>query len=412
MRFVLTAIGSAGDVFPFLGLALRLRQRGHDVAMIANGHFRPLLESHGIPMREFGSAEAYRQAITNPDLWHPLKGFRTVMQLIEDQRGLMQNMLEMAGREDVIIAHSLAFAARLLEESGQRKVVSIVLQPAVLRSVHEGPVMGGNHGITPLPRWMQRLCWQAVDRWWVDPLVNPILDPLRQEMHLPRQRHYFAQWLHSPRLSIGFFPEWYAPMQPDWQEGIRLMGFPLCDDVAQIPIPAALEALLESGVRPLVFTPGSAMKHAHEFFDAATKASQVRKTPAIFLTTHREQLPDQLPSGMYHFDFAPLSQILPRCCGLVHHGGIGTTAAALAAGIPQIIMPLSHDQPDNAARIVRLGLGARLWPRKFTASRLGGLLEQILHDPQITTNCRNAASRLSKVDALEQTCQLIEQTMA
>ena len=121
MRFVLTPIGSAGDVFPFLGLALRLRERGHDVAMISNGHFRPLIESHDIPMVEFGSAEAYRQATTNPDLWHPLKGFGAVMNLVQDQRGLMQSMQKLAGKEGVIIAHSLAFAPVFLRNPAGTK---------------------------------------------------------------------------------------------------------------------------------------------------------------------------------------------------------------------------------------------------------------------------------------------------
>ena len=271
--------------------------------------------------------------------------------------------------------------------------------------------MGGNHGMTRLPRWLQRLIWQGVDRWWVDPLVARILDPLRDELHLPRQRHYFDHWLHSPRLTVGLFPDWYAPIQPDWHPAIRLTSFPLCDEVSRIPIPPALASLLDSGQRPLVFTPGSAMKHAHEFFDAAVQACQTLKLTAILLTSHQEQLPAHLPPNIHHFDFAPLSQILPRCAGLVHHGGIGTTAAALAAGIPQVIMPLSHDQPDNAARIVRLELGARLWPREFTAGRLSKLLQQLLKDPHMATNCRTAAGRLQSIDALTQTCQLIEQAV-
>ena len=74
MKYVLTPIGSAGDVFPFLGLALRLRDRGHQVSMITNGHFQPLIEGHGIPFDAFGTDEDYRKAIDNPDLFAPDQG--------------------------------------------------------------------------------------------------------------------------------------------------------------------------------------------------------------------------------------------------------------------------------------------------------------------------------------------------
>src|SRR6185436_13395214 len=90
----------------------------------------------------------------------------------------------------------------------------------------------------------------------------------------------------------------------------------------------------------------------------------------ILLTRHREQVPDNLPREVIHIDYAPFSQLLPRCAALVHHGGIGTSAQALASGVPQLVTPFTHDQPDNAARLKRLG-GAEVLPSsRYRAHRI------------------------------------------
>lgn len=408
LKFLLTPIGSAGDVFPFVGLALRLRERGHEVAMISNGHFGPLIRSHGISFEEFGSADDYRKAIEHPEIFHPIRGFQTVINFVRDQRKLLDLIRPHARQGAIVIHHTLCFAARLLEEAHQARVISIILQPATIRSVYDGPVMGGNHGITLLPRFLQRAIWHGVDTFLVDPAVSATIDDLRAELHLPRQRHCFANWIHSPNLSIALFPDWYAPPQPDWPASLRQASFPLCDSVSGQSTPPALQQLLDSGTRPIVFTPGTGNIYAHQFFAAATAACCSLNRPAILLTTHRDHLPATLPPNIHHFDFAPLSQILPRCAALVHHGGIGTTAAALAAGIPQIIMPLSHDQPDNAARIVRHHWGLRLWPRRFTAKRLATSLDQLLSAPAIATATQSTATRLAQANGLTQACDLME----
>ncbi len=131
--------------------------------------------------------------------------------------------------------------------------------------------------------------------------------------------------------------------------------------------------------RRLVFTPGSANLFGRSFFDAAVGACQQLGRRGILLTRFAEQLPPSLPSGVVHFDFVPLSLLLPRCAAFVNHGGIGSVSQAMAAGIPQLMMPLAHDQIDNAARIARLGVGSfartapfYCWPGSEDAPRTFG----------------------------------------
>src|SRR5262245_32877190 len=115
MKFVLTPMGSGGDVYPFLGLALRLRQRGHEVAMITNGHFRPTIERHGIEMDDFGTDADYMRAIENPDVFHATRGFRTVMGFVKEQRKLRDLIEKHTSRGAIVLSHPIAFAARLLQ---------------------------------------------------------------------------------------------------------------------------------------------------------------------------------------------------------------------------------------------------------------------------------------------------------
>lgn len=411
MKFLMMPLGSGGDVFPFIGLGARLRQRGHEVLMLINEYFQPIAERQGIPCKEFGKAEFYLKGVSDPEVFHPRRGFKRVMEYSRRQDLVRDRILEHVDSDTIVIGPTLGFAARLLEDAGKIRLASVVLQPAILRSVYQGPVMAGEHGMTRLPRWMQRAMWWMLDTLYIDRAADPAIDPTRRELGLPRIRHYFGEWLTASELVLGMFPEWYGPVQPDWPTGLRLAGFPLCDWVAGRQAPDALMQFLEKE-RPIVLTPGTGNSHAREFFAAGVAAAKALGRPCVLLTSHRAQLPDALPAGAHHFDFAPLSQILPKCAALVHHGGVGTTAAALAAGIPQVVMPMSHDQPDNAARVVRNHWGARLWPRQFTAERLGGILRQLATDEQVGRACEEARQRLSGQDGLEMACQALETAFA
>src|SRR5262249_33834850 len=147
---------------------------------------------------------------------------------------------------------------------------------------------------------------------------------------------------------------------------------------AGAPVERDVARFLTDGEPPVVFTPGTGNRHARDFFAAAADACVRLGRRGLFLTRFAEQLPAQLPDGVRHFAWVPLSKLLPHASALVHHGGIGTSAAALAAGIPQVVMPFSHDQPDNAARLERLGVARPLPVRRFRGPALAAELGQLL----------------------------------
>jgi UDP:flavonoid glycosyltransferase YjiC (YdhE family) len=132
------------------------------------------------------------------------------------------------------------------------------------------------------------------------------------------------------------------------------------------------------------------------------------KRRGLLLTRHTDHLPPDLPPGVIHVPYAPFSELLPRCAALVHHGGIGTMSQALAAGVPQIIQPMSHDQPDNAERVTRLGVGAELPVKKFRGPRVAETLRTLIESPDVAAKCKVVAERFVNARPIEQTCDLIE----
>ena len=165
---------------------------------------------------------------------------------------------------------------------------------------------------------------------------------------------------------------------------------------------------LSAGEPPIVFTPGSAHQNAHDFWLAAVDACRRLKRRGMLLTRHAEQIPDNLPEGVRHFSYVPFSEVLDRCAALVYHGGIGTLSQALAAGIPHVIMPMAHDQPDNAVRIKCLNVGDYLWPNQFRGPRLANMLERILGSAEVRSACRKYADLLRGDDAIAKTCEVID----
>ena len=204
------------------------------------------------------------------------------------------------------------------------------------------------------------------------------------------------------------FPEWFCPPQADWPANVIQTDFPLWDEQADSPLPPDVESFLTAGQRPIVFTPGSANRFGGRFFEAAVDACRRLQTRGILLTRYAEQVPPLATGDVVHFPFVPFARLLPRVAAVVHHGGIGSTAQGLAAGIPQLLMPLAHDQFDNAARIRRLGVGDWLHSPHFTGPAVAAKLHGLLSSTDVAHQCQHIANRCSSRNGIERTALAIE----
>jgi UDP:flavonoid glycosyltransferase YjiC (YdhE family) len=406
---LLVSIGSHGDVHPFVALGLALKARGHQVTLITNEHFADLAARSGLDFVPLGTDAEFRQAIENPLLWDPMEGFRLVMRwAIELMEPLYQLLIERyVPGETVVAAPLTGFGARVAQEARGIPLVSVHLQPAVFRSAIQPAVLPYYHLIKWLPVWGRRALFRVLDALVIDPGIGPPINAFRAKLGLPRARRFF-NWWNSPTSVLGLFPDWFGPPQPDWPPHVTLTGFPLFDESAHSAADPEVLAFLRAGDPPVVFTAGSAMQHASEFFRAAVEACTSTGRRAILLARFADQIPSNLPDTIRHFSYVPFSRLLPHAAVLVHHGGIGTTAQALAAGLPQLVMPLAHDQPDNAARLERLGVGRSLPPAQFNGPAVARALHELLDDPEVGPRARLLAERLDPERALEHASVVLE----
>jgi UDP:flavonoid glycosyltransferase YjiC (YdhE family) len=410
MNILLTPIGSGGDVLPFIRLGMSLKARGHDVTVITNSLYEPLARHAGLAFVEWISPEAMQEAANDPDLWHPTRGFLLAVRTVGSwHRQLLEHIeARYVPGQTVVVAGSYALGARIAHDYLGVPLASLLLQPAFLRSAYRSPVLPGLPAPDWAPRAWKRLVYFLRDALVLDPVAAPAVNALRAELGLPPVRGVLGSWWHSPQRVIGLFPGWFGPPQPDWPAQVRLTGFPLYDGLGQEPVPAGLDEFLRDGEPPVVFTPGTMMRHPRQFFAAAVDACVRLGRRGLLLTRFRDQLPASLPGGVAHFDYVPLSRVLPRAAALVSHGGIGTLSQALAAGIPQLVMPLAFDQFDNAARLVRLGVAATLLPRHFRGPAVARELARLLTSPAVARACQVAAARLHKDHWEDATCRAVE----
>lgn len=210
---------------------------------------------------------------------------------------------------------------------------------------------------------------------------------------------------------MALFPDWFAQCQPDWPPNLLQWQFPM-EDQGDVPLPPGLVSFLESGDSPVVFTPGSGVMHAQRFFEVAVQVVRELQCRAVFVTRHLSQLPAALPPCIHVVDYAPFSTLLPHCAAFVHHGGPGSVAQCFAAGKPQLIMPMAHDQFDNADRVQRLGAGLTIPLERFEAAHVKPLLQRCLTDETIRRHAAACAERIHRQPAADELIAWLEDRMA
>ena len=407
---LLPTIGSAGDVHPVVALALALKARGHTATVVTNPFFQDLVESQSLGFLPVGTVEEAKSIIADPDLWHPRKGFEVVAgrAMLPAMSEIYRHIERHAGPSTVVAASGIAFGARLAQERLGVPTATVHLQPSIIRSLADSGMAGNVRISASQPMWFKRAFFRLADWLVMDRVLKKPVNEFRSTLGLPPIARILYRWMHSPQLVIGFFPEWFAPLQPDWPPNTHLVGFPLWDTAQPGKIPEDARTFLGAGAPPIVFTPGSATATLHRYFQESVAAARELGVRAMLVTNYPDQVPGDLPSHIRAFGYLPFSDVLPRAAMLVYHGGIGTLAQTVKAGIPHLVVPNGHDQFDNGFRIERLGLGRSIPQTAYRARRVAGVIRGILEDAELAARCRDYRRRVNSDAALARACELIE----
>ena len=368
MKILIQTLGSAGDAHPFIGIGKTLRERGHHVVLFANEVFRAPVERAGLSFIEMGNARAYEEMAGRPEVWHRRKGMEMILQGVvdhlEESVDIIEGELDDA---DVLVNSSLGMGARLVRDIHSIPLVTAQLAPSLFRSSVRLPRTEIMWVRDSYPEWLKNVWWRIGDLL-VDRIVAPELNRVRASRGLEPVSRVLEEWaVYSPDSTIGLFPEWFGPPQSDWARPVELVGFPLFDGGGMLDEES--EAWMAQGTSPIVFTAGSANLHARKFFDTAVDVCEALGVRGLLVTGNKEDVPANLPPWLRHEHWAPFRALLPKSRALASHGGVGTTAQALAAGIPHLVTHVNFDQRDNGSRVADIGAGLSLPMREFNGRK-------------------------------------------
>jgi len=359
-RAAVLAVGSAGDVAPLAAVAERLAARGLQTTLLAPQRYAGLVEATDVAFASIGADDTFAQVFDAADVWTARHGLAASWRYYGAamRSGLAALRRGWQPADTVLVSSSFAVAARLAQERDGFANTTVHLSPSLMFS-RVRPPRWPAHSIPPgWPQWLQQGLAAAAERWGIDPVIGAQVNPFRAELGLPPQRRLFSQWIHSPQRVAYAFPEWLAPAASDWPPVGVFAGFPRPRGVPR-PLSGEVEAFLRGGDGPVVVvTAGTAVAVRPPWVERVTAFALAQRARVIVVEADTGSFATS--ASVLRVRFAPFESLLPRVHLVVHHGGIGTAAEALRAGIAQWLVPTSHDQPDNADRLQRLGLACTL----------------------------------------------------
>lgn len=408
-KVVLATFGTSGDLFPFISIARQLQARGIVAVVATSSLHRALVESNGLAFCLLAPTESQVLADLGESLpvlmgraMRPWSGPKFgITRIVLPYLAETHAQLTAACRDAaLLISHSYLFAAPLVAEQTGIAWRSLCLQPLSLLSADDAAVLSDRVSVHRLQPWLGPARYgtvlravKAATRHWFAPV-----DTLRRTLGLaPTRLHPLFEGQFSAQGVFALFDPILMNDRRGLPPSLRFAGFSHSDGTDG-QLPPALASFLERGPPPVVFTLGtSAVYNPGRFYEVARAACLRLGQRAVFLQGAGADSAG-LPDTQIAVDWASHAGLFPHAAVVVHQCGIGTVAQALRAGVPQLAVPFANDQPDNAARLVRLGVAGLLRPSRITEGRMADALQRLLADPAVALRARRVATELLPED--------------
>ncbi len=391
MRVVLATVGTRGDVQPMLALAQALVRAGHEALLACPASFAEWVRSYGIEHHELGEDLQALLAGAGPK---PESSIRGMGRYFADQMAIQApRLLELSRGADVILGTGMAWMVPSVAQ--KLGVPAFVLLPgiaAIPSRLHPPPLMPW----FGLPSWVNGLLWWAYQRS-TNGLMGDAVSGARRGLGLP-PIGAFDEHLFVETPCIVAADEQIFPPDPAWNGRYPYVGFLFLDDPT--PLAPELDAWLSEGEPPVFVGFGSMAGHTPERASALVHdAIRATGRRGLVLGGPAGSAPEgSSPDGFFTIRGAPFHKLFPRVAVAVHHGGSGTLALALRAGVPQVLLPMMLDQHAHAHSLVRAGLAPRAPTlAKVTTRTLAQSIERALALPAAPRLA--AAERVARSDA-------------
>lgn len=415
-KIVLATFGSLGDLHPKIALGIELERRGHDVSIAAMEFYREKIGQIGLGFHPMAPHLDPNDDSLAKDLMDNDTGSETILReiILPSLPAMYDDLVAATAGADLVVSGEITYAIKSLVETTDIKWVSTTLSPIAFFSNYDPPV-------PPPAPWFENLRFlgpafhrlvfsfakRQTQSWLAD------YRKFRRGLGLSEDHDPIFAGKFSRDAHLAMFSSVLGEPQPDWPPQTLQTGFCFYDGQADSgKMPEGLEDFLDSGEPPIVFTLGSAaVMDPGEFFNESIKAAKMLKRRAVMLYGIFNEPPEGLTDEVVGFDYAPYSRIFPRAACVVHQGGVGTTGQVLRAGVPHVIMPYGHDQPDNAARCRRAGVAEIVRRGNYTADTAAKTIDRILGDSSYRTKARELAAVVAAEGGTAAACDRIEKVL-
>ena len=405
---------------PFVVLGLALQHAGHDVRLLTTREFADFVNGFGL---ECAPLEGDIQGLLQSDEGQAVLTTRNPIKLAQGMRDLALPLM----RRGTIDALAACDDADLLIQSGSGAWIGANIQDALqLPSIlaYLQPLMpSGEHfsALMPQPplalsRAINRLSSRmAFDGFWQ--VIRPPINELRRELFnmppLPRLG-LFDFYFERKYPVLLPFSRHVVPISSAFHENVCTSGYWFLNDADRYEPPAGLEAFLANGVPPVYFGFGSmASEDPAATTETVLKALEKTGQRGVILSGWGGLDASAMPDTVFHLKSTSHQWLFPKMAAIVHHGGAGTTAAALRSGVPSIVVPFFADQPFWARRVYDLGVGTKpIAKRRLTADKLAAAIESALSDKPMRYRARLLAEQLEAENGTQVAVQFVEKTIA
>lgn len=357
--YLLYSLGTAGDALPFIKIAASLSASGKKAAFIGSEKFASLANSMEVEFFSVSSRAAYESTYNNPLTWsrnHAQNHYNEFhFPAIKPTFKFIQKMVQQ-GQKPLIIYQDVLSGARMAAEEFGLKSCQVVLAPQGIGSVLSPAY--------PMRRQVEERLWSEIfpqirekaKKDTYDRLVRALINPARKELGLKQWSLADLPDMETSPSVLALFPEWLKPNPGDWPKQLINTGF-ILGDTQNNQSDARLDEFINRYGQPLVFTFGTGIPVTGLLIDKIRHLCRVVGQPGVFVAhSQHEKFIENGEYPVLTLPAAPFSYLFARAALVIHHGGIGTCAQALAAGVPQVISPYTFDQPDNAFLLWQLGI--------------------------------------------------------
>ncbi len=363
-------------------------------------------------MKLFDS-EVGREAIeTSSNVFGLIK---TMLTLLKEAKALNREMFKdswnaaQATKPDLIIFHPKAMAGSHIAEKLGIPVIMAVLMPAIIPTGESVAIGLPN---LKLGRWYNQLSYTLLHKGYhtYDDIINEFRQKLLGIDKLPKSTSPIQMATGKPIPVLHGYSELVSPRPRDWMDTAHVTGYWFLEQESDWQPPVELIDFLEAGEKPVYVGFGSmAGRNPQRMAKIVVDALQKAKVRGIIATGGGGMEASNLTETIFKIDRVPHTWLFPRVSAVIHHGGAGTTAAGLRAGIPTIVCPFIVDQPYWGERIYALGVGSKPIPqKKLTAKKLAEAIREVTTNQIIQQNAANLCQKIREEDGIAKAIAIIE----